>query len=54
MLKEAGFSDTEINAYFSKNKSSPVWDCILDNIGDAQNDQAATAISQSCISKYNK
>ena len=54
MLMDAGFSDTEINAYFSKNKSSPVWDCILDNIGNAQNDQAAVAISTSCISKYNK
>jgi hypothetical protein len=31
-----------------------VWDCILDNIGNAQNEQAAFAISRSCISKYNK
>lgn len=32
--------------------SSDVWDCILDNIGGALNDQAAIAIFQSCVSKY--
>jgi hypothetical protein len=31
-----------------------VYDCILENMGSAQNDQAAIAISRSCISKYNK
>ena len=34
--------------------SSAVYDCILDIIGDAQNDQAAIAIFQVCVSKYNK
>jgi hypothetical protein len=34
--------------------SSAVWDCILDNIGNAQNNQAAVGIAQACISKYNK
>ena len=34
--------------------NSAVWDCILDNIGNAQNEQAANAIFRSCISKYNK
>jgi len=36
------------------NFNPDVYDCILDNMGNAQNDQAAIAISQSCISKYNK
>jgi hypothetical protein len=31
-----------------------VWDCILKNIGSAQNDAAAGAISRACRSKYNK
>jgi hypothetical protein len=35
------------------NYNPDVYDCILDNIGDAQNDQAAVAISTSCINKYN-
>jgi hypothetical protein len=35
------------------NYNPDVYDCILDNIGNAQNDQAAFAIFRSCISKYN-
>jgi len=31
---------------------SNVYDCILGNIVDAQNDQAASAIVQACINKY--
>jgi len=34
--------------------NSAVYDCILDNIGNAQNDKAAVAIFNSCVSKYNK
>jgi len=31
-----------------------VYDCILDNISDAQNDQAALTIFISCVGKHNK
>jgi hypothetical protein len=46
--------DDPLSLFKECNYNPDVFDCILDNIGNAQNDQAATAISQSCISKYNK
>ena len=43
-----------LSLYGRCNYNADVYDCILDNIGGAQNDQAAGAIARSCISKYNR
>ena len=47
-------SPSNYNDRFVFEYNPAVWDCILDNMGNAQNDQAAVAIFNSCVGKYNK